>query len=220
MGRNTTGIQFIAGLHGDERAPVSALKKAKVPFLLGNPAAYRMNVRFLERDLNSSFGRKGGDKEAKRARELLKKISDNMCVVDFHTTSAKTPPFSIVVDKKLLPLAARTGIKRVVYMRHNIKGGRALINVRRGISVEAGTHATKQSHEITLRVVKNVASEKYWSIDLYEVYGVIKRSGHYKNFVKHKDDFIPILSGEKSYRHHGLKARYMGRISASALRAV
>ncbi len=200
-------IIFVAGLHGDEQMPVEALKKNRIRFVLGNARAKKKGVRFIDRDLNASFGVRATGYEAQRAREVLGKIKNRDLVVDFHTTTAKTPPFVIVVDKKMLSFAATTGIKRVVVMRHNIKNGHALIDHRDGISVEVGNHGTQKSFDMTLRVVRNVLSGRRFPVEIYEVYDRLVMPGKYHNFQKHPDGFIPILAGERAYDFYGLKAR-------------
>ena len=200
-------IIFVAGLHGNERMPIKALKENGIPFILGNLRAAKKRTRFIKSDLNASFGLKGDSYEIKRAKKILEKINDKDLVVDFHTTSAPTPPFAIVVDKKMIPFAARTGLKYAVFMKHNIKKRHALINYRDGISVEAGTHDSKKSYNITLRTVKNILAGRKQSINIYEVFGKIVKPGRYVNFRKHSEGFIPILAGEKAYDFYGLKAR-------------
>ncbi len=213
-------IIFVAGLHGDERMPVRALAESGVPFISGNPRAQRRNVRFVERDLNASFGSRGMSYEAARARIILKKIPPSALVVDFHTTTAKTPPFAVIVDGAMIELAARTGLARVVLMRHNIKGGRALIDYRNGVSVEVGGHRSRESYRTTLHVAKNILKKRRRSVLLYEVYGTITKPGRYRNFQKHPDGFIPILAGERAYDFYGLKARLVGRAAGNKKRAL
>jgi len=199
-------IIFVAGVHGNEKMPVRALAENNIPFILGNPQAQKKNVRFISRDLNASFGMRGKGYEVKRAAEILKEIDKNILVVDFHTTAAPIP-FVIICDKKILPLAARVGLGRVVLMKYNIKKGHALINYRNGISIETGSHTSKKSYDLTLKIVRNILGGKKHPIKLYEVYGKILKPGRYHNFRRHPDGFIPVLAGEKAYDFYGLKAR-------------
>lgn len=191
-------------MHGNERMPVEALAERGIPFILGNPLAYEKNIRFTERDLNASFGIARKDYECIRAKEILNEINENALVVDFHTTASEVHPFVIVVDEEMVSLAKRTGLERVVIMRHNIKKGHALINYRKGISVEAGIHRDRRSHQITLGVVQNVRGKKGCPVVLYEVYDEIKEPGDYKNFQMYTGGFIPILSNEPEYESQGL----------------
>ena len=204
---NERTIIFVAGLHGNEQAPVKALKDNSIEFILGNPKAYQENKRFTEYDLNAAFGLESNSYEKSRAEEILKELDRDSLVVDFHTTGAETEPFAIVVDEKMIPLAARTGLKHIVIMRLNIKEGHALINYRDGISVESGRHDAKTSYETTLKIIKNIRGSKTYPAQVYEVYGRITKPGTYINFQEHPDSFIPVLAGEPLYDFYGLKAR-------------
>lgn len=203
----TRKIYFVAGLHGNEQAPVKALRDNGIDFILGNPNAHEKNIRFTESDLNASFGVLGDKYEEVRAKEILKEIDSDGLVIDFHTTMSASLAFAIVVDKNMIPLAARTGLGLVVLMSHNIKDGHALINHRDGISVESGVHNTKESYDTTLWVVENIKFGKEYPVRIYEVYDKITEPGEYVNFQDHPDGFIPVLAGEKAYNFYGLKAR-------------
>lgn len=200
-------IIFVAGLHGNEKMPVKALKENNISFVLGNPRALKKSARFIDCDLNSSFGLRNKSYEAKRAKEILKEIGKNDLTVDFHTTTATTAPFVIITDKKMLSLAAKTGLSKVVLMKHNIKRRRALIDYRNGISIEMGNHKSKKNYSLTLKIARNILSGKKYPVKLFEVYGKITEPGHYHNFKKHSGGFIPVLAGEKAYDFYGLKAR-------------
>jgi len=211
MQLNKRTIVIVAGMHGNERMPGLALADAGVEFILGNPRAYKKNVRFTEKDLNASFGTRRKDFESRRAAEILRKIGADAVVVDFHTSSEKIP-FVIVVDKKMIPLARRTGLRRVVLMRHNIKRGHALINHRDGISIEAGAHQDLASIKNTLRIIEALGENTLHPVTVYEVFDQIVRPGTYINFKQHPDGFIPVLANEPEYEKEGifgLKARIL-----------
>jgi|GEM_PF-1178508 len=205
---------FVAGLHGNETTPYFALCSAGIPTILGNPRAAFEGKRFIERDLNASFGcHKTQLIEERRAQELLRCIPSNKPVIDFHTFSCESEPFVVIVDRTQIALASMLGIKKIVLMSHNIKAGYALINHRVGVSVEVGMHGSESAWNTTLKVIEalknGVPSD---TAELHEVYGIIEerisRSGsEYKNFAHHPDGFIPVLAGEKAYIHPGLKSR-------------
>lgn len=197
----------VAGLHGNEPLPILALIDLGIVPVLGNKKALIEKKRFLQRDLNASFGRNGNSYEESRAREILKMIPKKMNVLDFHTFSCKSPPFCVLTNLDMLPLAARTGIRRVVYMKHNIKGGHALCDQRLCISVEVGRHDSAKSFTATQNVVKHLCGGQVLKqIELFEVVGIIKKKGNYTNFKFHQDGFVPVLAGEKAYNHYGLRA--------------
>ncbi len=198
---------FTTAIHGDEPIPVFALASFNVSQLICNRQALIKNKRFIEQDMNQSFGTRGNSLEEKRAREILKIIPRSETVIDLHTTSAQSEPFVIVVDLEMLPLAALTGLSRVVYMAFNIKSNHSLIDHRQGVSIEVGRHLDVESFNTVIKIYKNIKRRKRGSFTLYEVYDVIKKKGKYENFKRHPDGFIPILAGERAYKFFGLKAR-------------
>lgn len=198
---------FVTAVHGDESIPVYALLEAGIPQVVGNLKGLVMGKRFIEADLNASFGVREKTYEARRAREILKMIRDAETVVDFHTYSAVSDPFVVIVDLGMLPLALTTGLKHVVYMKHNIKKGHALINYRKGISIEVGKHQSVETFEKTKEILKNLKKGKRHRAKVYEVYGRIEEPGNYINFQEHPQGFVPILAGEKAYNFFGLKSR-------------
>jgi len=209
-------IHFVAGLHGNEYLPVLALASKQIPFTVGNPKALAEGVRFIEVDLNKSFGKNDGTYESDRAVTILDEISEETTVVDFHTSDTADTPFVIVTDLAMLPLARLTGIPHVVYMKHNIKEGYALINHRNGISIEVGKHKNSQSFQKTLEIVENLELNREHSLEVYEVYGKINAPGAYENFTLFQnadESFYPIFVGEQSYDFIGLRTRKLENYS-------
>ena len=201
-------ITYITGIHGNETAPIFALADMRIPQIIANPRAVLRGVRFEYVDMNKCFGVQGDKYEYMRASEILSRIPSKSYVVDFHTTSAVTKPFVIIVDLKMLPFARKTGIEDIVYMKYNIKDGHALINYRHGISIEAGLHDSEEAYHITQSVIKKLNSSKSSKhYNLYEVYTKIHRPGVYTNFKLYENSFYPVLAGEMAYDFPGLKAR-------------
>ena len=200
-------IQFVTGVHGDERVPVLALASAYADQIVGNKQALAKNKRFIEKDMNASFGTKGNSYEEKEARKLLKRLDKKKPVIDFHTNQSMSEPFVIIVDKKMLFFAKTLGISRVAYMKHNVKKGHSLVNYCDGVSVEVGKHDTIESFRATLKILENLKKQKKRKVTLYEVFGKIKKPGKYINFKKCKNGFVPLFAGKNSYNCYGLKAR-------------
>lgn len=201
-------FQFVSAVHGNEPMPALALASVGVEQIIANPKALSQNLRFSEKDLNASFGSDGATYEEKRARELLELISPDIPLIDFHTFSADSDPFAVIVDLAMLPLARRLGLPHVVYMHHNIKKGHALINYRSGVSVEMGQHADPASFTRTIKLIAELQNTKpKKKAIVYEVYDIIDKPGEYINFLPHIDGFIPILAGENAYAFPGLKAK-------------
>lgn len=193
-------IQFVTAVHGNEIMPTLALASIGESQVIANPRALARGVRFTEHDLNAAFGTGGDSYEEKRARELDKTLERKKLVVDFHSFSIKSELFAIVVDLAMIPLASSLGVKHVVYMKHNIKGGHALINKHQGVSVEVGEHSDPKSFDTTLQIVKKLKKDGInpAKVKVYEVYGRIEEKGEYINF-KEKNGIIPVLYGERAY---------------------
>ena len=205
-----TKIQYVTGMHGHEIIPVLALASLDVPQLVVSPRAVRERVRYVDTDPNSAFGKNGTDYAAECAQRVLEQIPEDTHVIDFHTFTAPSPAFSILVDPSMLPFALRAGIKNIVYMKHNIKKGGALINHRNGISIEVSQHDDKNGFDVIADIINNMhsgVSLKSEEVTLFEVYDVIAEKGEYINFELHPDGYYPILAGENSYTIGGLKAR-------------
>lgn len=203
-------FSFVTALHGNERVPVLALASLRMPQVVANPQALRKNVRFIEKDMNASFGTGGDSFEERAARKILAALPADRLVVDFHTFSAQSPPFALIVDLTMLPLAQTAGVEKVIYVKHNFKDGHALLNYRTGISVECGQHNDPASFLVAQKVVRSVRRGLPKKVELYELYGRIDKPGNYRNFELFRDgeeEFYPILAGENAYDFPGLKAR-------------
>ena len=118
-------VVFFAGIHGNEKAGVLALKKAFKTFnkadikgtvygILGNLKALEKHQRYIETDLNRlwteerlrNIHQKDGllseEQEQKELfiilHEIIKTNTGPLYFIDFHTTSSKTLPFITIND--------------------------------------------------------------------------------------------------------------------------
>ncbi len=104
------GLTLMGLTHGNERAGAAVVGNLAalmasgqltpaVPtaFLLGNPWAGREDKRFLDRDMNRSFGRKTqGLREERRAAELAAVLAETAYFLDYHQVSRPSDrPFFI-----------------------------------------------------------------------------------------------------------------------------
>lgn len=204
-------FQFVTAVHGNEIMPTLALASIGEPQIVANPRALARGVRFVDRDLNASFGMNDDSYEEKRANELSKILDKEKFVVDFHSFSVESEPFVILVDLAMISLASSLGLKHVVYMKHNIKAGHALINYHPGVSVEVGKHRSELAFKQAIEIVEKLNSEGINSgkVRVYEVYDRITEKGEYVNFAQ-KNGIIPVLYGERAYDglgFYGLAAR-------------
>lgn len=203
-------IKYITCIHGNETTPKVALDNLGVQYILGNELATQYGVRYVEKDLNSSFGTTGNSYEEQIGRKLLTMIPKEGLVVDLHTMPVTSEPFVIVTDPKMIPFAKTTGLRHIVYMKYSTKKGHALINYCNGISVETGVHGSIDAPRVTEMIVENIAKAKIHDAVVYEVYDQIKNFSsqqNFKLFAEGNESYYPVLAGIRTYDFLGLKAR-------------
>lgn len=176
-------LLITAGVHGNEPSGVIALnevfsflKKHKIPIrgsfigLCGNVQALKKGQRFIDQDLNRSWGEREVEKikastsgnmlnsEQKEAKEILDYVSkidtkkfDDLFYIDCHTTSSESIPYFSVEDKGgSLSFARRFPV-------HSVLGFAAMIPTTidayftrigfNGFTLEAGQHDAISSVE-------------------------------------------------------------------------
>lgn len=86
-------LLVLGGTHGNEQLGVNLVKSLNerpidgVDCLIANPKATKRGIRFVESDLNRSFGNQLQQSyEVRRAQELVKKLAQYDVVLDFHNT--------------------------------------------------------------------------------------------------------------------------------------
>lgn len=108
--RKPIDLTITGSIHGNERAGLAVLNHlldllasglVNIPFKLalavGNPKALLQNIRYVEKDLNRSFGaQSSGAWESLRARDLEAFLSQTQYYLDIHqTTEPSERPFFI-----------------------------------------------------------------------------------------------------------------------------
>ena len=100
----TIGLTVMAVTHGNEVGGIAVLNEflwlinrgrisidMRIGVILGNPWASMSEQRFVDRDLNRSFGRKNDEThEDKRARDLEKILGETLFLLDIHQTIEKS----------------------------------------------------------------------------------------------------------------------------------
>jgi len=130
-------VLVVAGTHGNERnAPwllehwrrrPEALQRQglDVELVLGNPAAYKANQRYLERDLNRCFAPElladfsRNEVELQRARQLLSchgadAASPSLVVIDLHSTTSAMGNSLVLYGRRPADLALAAGMQGVL----------------------------------------------------------------------------------------------------------
>lgn len=196
-------------LHGDELITEQVAKKFNkeygIEIYLGNPTARAKKVRFVESDLNRSFG-KTGTLEADRAQEIINEIGqlDEDLILDLHTTKAKMLPIAIITDLDQLKLVARTGLSKVIYMNKEFSTGGSLIeNIPNSVSIEV--HEDEEGKKVLEDAILNAMTNEVQikEFEVYEVIEIVKgeKDLNLKNLEKLPDGTYPVFAGETSYKN-------------------
>lgn len=96
-------ILVLGGMHGNEKLGLELIKLLKsrpisnVDALIANPRATELGSRFVETDLNRSFGKSGiSTYEERRAQRLRQIVNQYDLVLDFHNTQTSDNNCSFV----------------------------------------------------------------------------------------------------------------------------
>lgn len=111
-------VAIFAGVHGNEKAGVFALKKVIkeitieqgcVYFVFAHPLAIQKNVRQVEKNLNRCFLAENNGKtvEDKRARRLMKILDRCDALLDLHASNTKKSTPFIICEKNAFDLARK-----------------------------------------------------------------------------------------------------------------
>lgn len=168
---------YITYTHGDEHPPYEMPNA-----LIANPLAKERNVRYIETDLNRSFGAKTPvSYEEKRAIELEKILSEYDLVVDIHRTTAQTKFCGIVTKPEDAVYTLPYGVNAVIQV--DIQNS-LISKAMHGIALEYPNTFSVHTGRVPLyRVLEFVTAEPDW-IDFEET-----------------EQGIPYLVNEKAY--HG-----------------
>jgi len=172
-------LLIVGGLHGDENTGIEIAKRTGG--LLANPLAINANRRFIETDLNRSFGVETPiSLEEKLASDLTKTVMRNKYVLDIHDTKAQNCTSAIVVtrfNKYHLGIANYFGMKRIVRMPTS--GSLISLMPRTSISLEYSKNEVNEMfiNRITEKIGKlDFTKLTKGEIKLYQFAGKVLRS--------------------------------------------
>ena len=173
-------LVIVGGNHGNEPGGVKAmvelhralgcgqvkLTRGKVSFLLGNPNAYKNDVRYIDYDLNRHFiQRDVSTVEGKRALEIERFLNDNndiKALLDLHSVSIGD--FKLLVytkdDRDNLEFALKMSAIPLHFVFHPEHMPGTLIEAAsthgiRGLIVECGNHYATQAVETAQQHIYN-----------------------------------------------------------------
>ena len=224
----TVKILMIAATHGNELLGIKLYQRLlqkrsplleHINFMLGHSRAFAAKKRYIECDLNRSYGVNGQLYEQQRAAEIAAYISETKpdIVLDMHTTSCIQPNCLIVgnldgaAKQRLLAASHITTILAVQPMNDVATLGNNVV----GYEIP--------NRSITPALLDTVAEDLQRFVDnqlayphkkLYRMQNKIYKSdvstaqaGTFVNFEMHELGYVPIMTGENSYKK---QTNYLG----------
>lgn len=212
---------MIAATHGNELLGIKLYQRLlaqrspllnAIDFIVGNPRAYAEKLRYIDTDLNRSYGVEGAGYEVLQARKIHEyiQLTKPDIVLDMHTTNCVQPNCLIVhslegdMKKKFLRASHIDTILQVQPM-----GDIATVtdNVV-GYEVPNKAITPILLDEITKDLENFVSNEEPCRAKkLYRMHGKIykrdvppQQAKSFVNFQQHELGFVPIMTGNNSYK--------------------
>ena len=201
-------ILVVGGTHGNERTGVDTVLELKrtpvvdVDTLIANPRATKRCQRFIETDLNRSFGVQNPKSyEERRALRLVNVLGQYDLIVEFHNTGSRTTCGIVTTQEPTatqLRAIAHLGLDRIVIMP---AGGHSLSsrNPLKTVSLEISNGADRFSPEFFVRQIASLDCKMDTinpsGIEMYRYRGVrVSRTLLAKHGleIRHFVDFQPI----------------------------
>lgn len=163
LGPGEPQVAVVAGIHGDEPSGVRAVRtlleqepdlEAGVRFLLGNPAAFLANRRYLDVDLNRVFpGSRTADERERRLAAALCDLTADLPTLSLHATHSQPEPMALVdLRADIATLAADLPVPSVVDETTAIEG--TFTDCSSVVTIEAGCQHTEEAVDTALDQVR------------------------------------------------------------------
>lgn len=155
-------VVIVGSLHGDELVGSRViqaieeypLQKGTLITIIGNPDAIYQKKRFIEEDLNRCFpGKRQGTHEQKLAHDITPFIRHADYCIDIHSTTTNTRR-AVIIKKKTKEIKKLLSLfkpEHVVIMPKGIGDGSLINFCKAGISLEYGTHKSRETYKESLR---------------------------------------------------------------------
>jgi succinylglutamate desuccinylase len=214
-------IYVIACQHGNELfglkvlAPLAERSNPNIRLRVGNLEAISKDIRYVESDLNRSFGKIGSStKEGRLAKGIVKEIKefDPDVIIDLHTSVVDVGKVSILAEDSpfLQAISSKLGMERIAVMLPDITREALLGQFpTKSVSLEFGVHHTsdKLAHEIADLIYSLLGTpiEPHENeLELYKVERIVKKNEivnvAFANFIfNDKLGGFPFLMGESNY---------------------
>jgi succinylglutamate desuccinylase len=219
-GNERLGTEVIGRL-GDNPPSSCSLR-----LVVANEEAMDLGKRFVDSDLNRSFPGNCNSRlhEERLAHALFAKLKGCDFVLDLHSTTAETGQFAIAtrLDSRTFRMIRAACVPNAVIMGPAMAGGKSLIDHVNGISIEFSAATPIAEAECTVRkTIEGIVSGEDNGKRLFEAFGILNApegfapaqissfsrisAGDILGYagskpVRARQDFVPVLFGEKEYR--------------------
>lgn len=217
-------IYVVAAIHGNELfglkvlARLTAMQNPNIILRIAHLEAIAKNVRYIESDLNRSFGADAKDsletKLANRIKAEINKVNPDL-IIDLHTSSVNVSRVGILAENNqlLVDITKHMGMEYAAVMPKNI-AGQSLIGVcpEKSLCIELGRHLRSDALAKQLATQINTLANGDLSvleqrIPLLFIERIIERSEaidlHLENYVfNERLKGYPFLTGENNYDEH------------------
>jgi succinylglutamate desuccinylase len=200
-----------------------------VTFRIGNPRAHDAGVRYIESDMNRSYNITNDTYEARQARELnnyIQKESFDL-VLDLHTTVCIQPPCIIIRDITIhnLDFLRATSIDKIVLLQDPMVETTLAGVCAQAVAIEIanGDITPKLLEDLCLDLKKYIEGDMkpvektVYTVESLLLKAEVSPDENLTNFKATKFGYIPILTGENSYKKNthylGFKATKEERIT-------
>lgn len=201
-----------------------------IVFRIGNPRAHEANVRYLESDMNRSYTTSEDTYEARQAKDLLSYIKNEHfdLVLDLHTTVCIQPPCIIIRDITIsnIDFLRATSIDKIVLLQDPMVETTLAGVCPQAVAIEISNNDVAANLDSLCRAIKKYVENDITPAEksVYTVESLLLKAeaspdevGELINFQPTRAGYIPILTGENSYKKNthylGFKATKEERIT-------
>ncbi len=214
-------ILIIAATHGNELLGIKLYQRLLqqrsplleyIDFIIANPRALAARTRYIDCDLNRSYGSRGTRYEEQRAREISDYIGHTKpdVVLDMHTTSCQQPNCLIVggLDGAMRRRFLGASHIDTILTVHSLSDVATLGDNVIGYEVpnhhitSAVLDAISQDlHNFIDGNAPHIAKQHFTMIDkIYKNEVTSEQATTFVNFEMNALGFVPIMTGENSYK--------------------
>ncbi|MCA9340693.1 MAG: succinylglutamate desuccinylase/aspartoacylase family protein [Candidatus Saccharibacteria bacterium] len=221
-------LLMIAATHGNELLGIKLYQRLlqkhsplleHIDFIVGNPKAYALGKRYIDCDLNRSYGVDGSQYEQRRAREIIEyaQLTKPDLILDMHTTSCHQPNCLIVrnlsgaMKRRFLAASHIDAVLQVEPMNDIGTIGDNVV----GYEIPNRAISAKILDDIVQDLQRFIeGSAPHTHKTLFKMRGKIYKADttsdqvkSFINFQMHELGYVPIMTGNNSYKK---QTNYLG----------